>query len=142
MKYLKGFLVLITLAAVATNVYWMRRMYKFNEASSEYFKYLKLKTDCLQAQNGMNQSDIFLAAQGRTRKDVKGIARQFLPERRAYDVQNKECKEYAEYLCWHMDLKNPASVDRCWKRYMTEEEYEEFKKSGKNPWEQRKEKNK
>lgn len=133
----KLFLVLLT-AGLTLNGYWTYRVVKFSKASEKYLKYLELKTDCLQAKVGMDSNDIYLAAHGKTREMIKDkVAKEFLPVRSTYDLQNKECNSYAKYMCWTMDLKDPANVENCHKNFMTDKEYEEFKKTGKAPWEQK-----
>ena len=118
---------------ITVNGYWTNRLIKFAKDSSEYYKYLDLKTDCSQAKIGMDSNDIYLAAQGLTRKDLKGTDREILPERTTYDVQDEKCAKYAYFMCWEINSKDPTNIDHCHKTLLdmgyTDAQIEQVKKN-------------
>lgn len=110
---MKNFLLAILVVGVVINGYWTKKLVKFAKQSADYYKYIDLKTDCLQSRAAMDESDIHLAAQGLTRKNLKGLDREWLPQRKIYDIQDEACAKYAHYMCWSVDPADSANVDHC-----------------------------
>lgn len=77
------------------------KLYTFAASSSVYYDMIDEDIDCLFAKQGMDTNDIFLAAQGKTRRHLVGTPMEkHLPVRDILDLEIPECERVAERRGW------------------------------------------